>query len=908
MTEHPTIASDDLLSRLIFAHAEENPNDDDVVQHSWDTARAVLGSLESGEFPEALAAAPNALAEWETIASEPHKWPELASRLLIAMMGRQDGGLFTTPASLTRLMSACVQAIYARRKPSQVNVLDFACGTGSLLLEVCTTLADCGHEVVAYGCDVNESAVETARAALQRTGIANQVRVGNILQESPFDPESIDLVVVDPPASVRLTQEERATLRGLLGEFRGSSGSHAFAARAMQMLKSGEEGGTALITVPASFLHRSGSVGTFRREAQDRDWLRASVSLPGRLRSGTPWESGLIILETQKPSSWKHKSQVIDLRSFFEKSFADREPVEALTEGGIDEVTRALSRPRSTRFARAVGVNDVLFRNTQLSLELPGERRIETNTLLPAQESPEEWFRSVYGTASRVEFTQDDKETVVWSPSTFIDRPWGAPGDLRKPLMATTVDARMVSSGRGDEPIESASTLLQLVIPYRSADAAFLVTDDWDDRPCPRGITLSLETNIDPAYLVAWLNTEEGRQARRSAWRDVPLRALITDTDKSTKWQLRGMATFLNALTAPIVPLEDQHRTVRVLEVADLTTAQARLLRQQAWSQLDQADLQARRLYSALSESSDAYGWSHSLPYPLASALWTVRAYRAEPGKANRQLRLFFEAVTEFLATHLMSSLRSDPVMWGERLGELQKILQKAGLDFSRSTFGTWRMTVEYLSKVFRDLLASDAPDDAELALRLLGAPSLKQAERLLDPAIVGVISDANSFRNELDSHYGTLTTQDDLRSRQKLETLLQSLQAAFGGDGWCGMEMVRIKHSALRGGIWTHVVDKMTGPTTPFAQEEIMTMDACDVRYMHLVSPQGGVVELLPFVTMGSEPPGTNDTAYFFNRVTPKGEVRRLAYQQGHKTESLTHDPELLNVVNELDGKARPE
>lgn len=86
------------------------------------------------------------------------------------------------------------------------------------------------------------------------------------------------------------------------------------------------------------------------------------------------------------------------------------------------------------------------------------------------------------------------------------------------------------------------------------------------------------------------------------------------------------------------------------------------------------------------------------------------------------------------------------------------------------------------------------------------------------------------------------------------------------------------------------------------------MTMDACDVRYMHLVSPQGGVVELLPFVTMGSEPPGTNDTAYFFNRVTPKGEVRRLAYQQGHKTESLTHDPELLNVVNELDGKARPE
>ena len=235
LTEHPTIASDDLLSRLIFAHAEENPNDDDVVQHSWDTARAVLGSLESGEFPEALAAAPNALAEWETIASEPHKWPELASRLLIAMMGRQDGGLFTTPASLTRLMSACVQAIYARRKPSQVNVLDFACGTGSLLLEVCTTLADCGHEVVAYGCDVNESAVETARAALQRTGIANQVRVGNILQESPFDPESIDLVVVDPPASVRLTQEERATLRGLLGEFRGSSGSHAFAARAMQM-------------------------------------------------------------------------------------------------------------------------------------------------------------------------------------------------------------------------------------------------------------------------------------------------------------------------------------------------------------------------------------------------------------------------------------------------------------------------------------------------------------------------------------------------------------------------------------------------------------------------------------------------------------------------------------------------
>ena len=72
----------------------------------------------------------------------------------------------------------------------------------------------------------------------------------------------------------------------------------------------------------------------------------------------------------------------------------------------------------------------------------------------------------------------------------------------------------------------------------------------------------------------------------------------------------------------------------------------------------------------------------------------------------HEHLLHFFEGTAEFISIIFLSAYRSNEALFKSHRNKLADFMQKQSLSFQRTTFGTWKLVVEYFGKRTRELLA----------------------------------------------------------------------------------------------------------------------------------------------------------------------------------------------------------
>ena len=227
--------------------------------------------------------------------------PEAAS-----IMDSSSNGVHFTPPGLARALVE--QAILSFGSlPNTIDVMDPACGSGSILHELLRTLHDRGFRgyVNVYGYDISQSAVDIAKFYL--TALADEwpgidikltVEKRDSLDESGWP--KCDIIIMNPPfVSLRaLNDGQKKHINRILGRF--SKGrpdlSMAFLERAVYSLK---ETGVLASLIPAGILSMT-HAREWRRHLMDKVSVRlvASFSETSLFRMATV-ELGALVLKKE---------------------------------------------------------------------------------------------------------------------------------------------------------------------------------------------------------------------------------------------------------------------------------------------------------------------------------------------------------------------------------------------------------------------------------------------------------------------------------------------------------------------------------------------------------------------------------------------------------------------------------
>jgi hypothetical protein len=159
--------------------------------------------------------------------------------------------------------------------------------------------------------------------------------------------------------------------------------------------------------------------------------------------------------------------------------------------------------------------------------------------------------------------------------------------------------------------------------------------------------------------------------------------------------------------------------------------------------------------------------WFESLPFPLASIL---RAWQATSGDDYKtrcdHLLHFFEATAEFLGIILLSAFSSDREFFARHREGLVAAWGKQNLTLERATFGTWKVTIEFLGKRTRELLLADVPEQKAICAERFSDPSLALPRALARTELADVLSKGVKFRN--DSSHGGIIAGAEARLRHE--------------------------------------------------------------------------------------------------------------------------------------------
>ncbi len=287
-------------------------------------------------------------------------------------------------------------------------------------------------------------------------------------------------------------------------------------------------------------------------------------------------------------------------------------------------------------------------------------------------------------------------------------------------------------------------------------------------------------------------------------------------------------------------------------------------LRSQLWRRLDKADEIALNLGRVNREDTFPM-WLDTLPFPLASILWTYHTVKDEPLKRYNQLDFFFEGLAQFLAVLVLSAVRQDagfPKAWDS----VKKTLDGAHMSLSRATLGTWVAVFEGLAKFVRGNL--DAPGAVEVWQRLFACDDPDLLAGLVGKKLVSVLKRANQLRNGWRGH-GGIVGDDEAHRREGLYfDLLLEFRGVVEGR-WEGYPLVLPQSSRHSQGRHHYSVAHVIGTRTPFDSSTLLVGQPMEDGQLHMAAPRlGATLPLLPLVRLGPAPKDTQNSCYFYNRV----------------------------------------
>lgn len=281
----------------------------------------------------------------------------------------KKAGEFYTPQQISTILSRIVildsHDPTTGPKPKLDKVLDFACGSGSLLLNVRTKLKEQGGTIgKIYGQEKNITTYNLARMNMLLHGMKDTefdifhgdtlLNQWSLLNEmNPSKKEEFDAIVANPPFSLRwepndtLAEDFRFKSYGLAPK---SAADFAFLLHGFHFLK---QNGTMAIILPHGVLFRSGAEEKIRTKLLTENSIDTIIGLPANLFYSTGIPVCILVLKKCKK---KEDVLFINASEHFEKEKRQN----TLDEKHINRIVETYQYRRDIdRYSRKVSMDEI---------------------------------------------------------------------------------------------------------------------------------------------------------------------------------------------------------------------------------------------------------------------------------------------------------------------------------------------------------------------------------------------------------------------------------------------------------------------------------------------------------------------------------------------------------------------
>ena len=290
----------------------------------------------------------------------------------------QKAGEFYTPQMISTILSRIVtldcQDPATGKKKRIDNVLDFACGSGSLLLNVRHEMKDYAIGKI-YGQEKNITTYNLARMNMLLHGVKDtefEIHHGDSLandwdilnEQNPAKKMQFDAVVANPPFSLRWdpTEETAKDFRfSRFGVAPKSAADFAFLLHGFHFLS---ENGTMAIILPHGVLFRSGKEFDIRKKLLEDDNIDAVIGLPANLFYSTGIPVCILVLK-----KCRKNDRILFINASGEEHYEKGKRQNYLRDADVDKIVDTYQfRKEEPRYSRMVSLSEIKDNDFNLNI------------------------------------------------------------------------------------------------------------------------------------------------------------------------------------------------------------------------------------------------------------------------------------------------------------------------------------------------------------------------------------------------------------------------------------------------------------------------------------------------------------------------------------------------------------
>lgn len=290
----------------------------------------------------------------------------------------QKAGEFYTPQMISTILSRIVildcQDPKAGKKNRINRVLDFACGSGSLLLNVRNQMGESGIGKI-YGQEKNITTYNLARMNMLLHGVKDtefEIHHGDSLandwdilnEDNPAKKMTFDAVVANPPFSLRWdpTEETAKDFRfSRYGVAPKSAADFAFLLHGFHFLS---EEGTMAIILPHGVLFRSGKELAIRKKLLEDDNIDAIIGLPANLFYSTGIPVCILVLK-----KCRKNEKILFINASSDEHYEKGKRQNYLRDNDVEDIVNTYQfRKEISRYSRQVSLQEIKENDYNLNI------------------------------------------------------------------------------------------------------------------------------------------------------------------------------------------------------------------------------------------------------------------------------------------------------------------------------------------------------------------------------------------------------------------------------------------------------------------------------------------------------------------------------------------------------------
>ena len=287
------------------------------------------------------------------------------------------------------------------------------------------------------------------------------------------------------------------------------------------------------------------------------------------------------------------------------------------------------------------------------------------------------------------------------------------------------------------------------------------------------------------------------------------------------------------------------------------------------------------------------------LPFPLASILWTVKSFKGTPIKEALHIEFFFEALSQYLATYIMSGYYKNEQEFYRAWEDLSSYLQERNQSIDISNFGTWNIIFSQLTKKIKKDIKKDS-NSQSIWMSRLAINSEQFFINLIGDKLFGILMKASKLRNIWRGHTGAYGDEEATKRFNTYYEMVIDVLSLFGNE-WIESPLVIPSTNRYKEGSYNYNCQLAMGYTTPLERKEFVLKNPLEDGMLHVISKTTGEsCKLLPLIRFGESPHKNMNACYFYSRKE-NNEQRWVSYHYENQPTRLFNIPEVTNFLNQL-------